>query len=234
MACVQSQHSTPEKVLFVGNSYTYFWNLPQQVSAMATERGIKMETRQSTAGGSNWGHHWRNERTLDTKGILEEWDCDAVVLQNHSLRTIEGPDSVMKYGKLFADLINHKDRQIYIYQTWSRATKPDMLDTISKVYNDLAEKIHATVVPVGKVWAKALQEKPDLALYYSDGSHPTNLGTYLTACTFYAVFTNRSTIGLPARLISQDIYGEKLYLNLLTDTDATFCQKIVDQVVFNK
>ena len=37
-----SQTESPQKVLFVGNSYTYFWNLPQNVALMAESQKINL------------------------------------------------------------------------------------------------------------------------------------------------------------------------------------------------
>jgi hypothetical protein len=39
---------------------------------------------------------------------------------------------------------------------------------------------------------------PSLALYGSDGFHPSSLGTYTAALTIVAVIYNRSPVGLPA------------------------------------
>jgi hypothetical protein len=59
-----AQSEGPQRILFVGNSYTYFWNLPQHVALMAQEGGVELHTQQSTAGGVNWGqHHPGRERT---------------------------------------------------------------------------------------------------------------------------------------------------------------------------
>jgi len=41
-----------QKVLFVGNSFTFYWNLPAMVESMAEEKGIKMDIFQSTAGSA--------------------------------------------------------------------------------------------------------------------------------------------------------------------------------------
>ena len=65
-----SQNDGPKKVLFVGNSYTYFWNLPQNVSLMATDQGINIETAQSTVGGTTWAQHWRGEKGLETRSRI--------------------------------------------------------------------------------------------------------------------------------------------------------------------
>jgi len=83
-----------KRILFVGNSYTYQWSLPQTVEDMARKKGQDLFIQHSTAGGVHWGHHWRSERGLTTRQMIKDGDYDIVILQNHSLRTIEAPDSI--------------------------------------------------------------------------------------------------------------------------------------------
>lgn len=226
-----AQDDVPEKVLFVGNSYTYFWNLPQQVHVLSESQDTGIMTAQSTSGGTNWGQHWRGERDIQSRDLIANGDFDAVVLQNHSMRSFDAPDSLMHYGKLFADLIKEQDAQVYVYMTWAREWNPLMQDTITEAYMNLAKEIDATVVPVGLAWQKARQLRPDLKLFAEDGSHPSNLGTYLTACVFYKVFTGAHLQGLPERLLTTDADGQKLYLNILSEENAIFLQQVAEEVV---
>lgn len=218
-------------VLFVGNSYTYFWNLPQVVEQMATERAITLSARQSTSGGTNLGQHYRGEKGLQSLALIKSGDFDIVVLQDHSRRALDAPDSLMYYGTLLGELAKEAGAQPYVYMTWARKWDPDMQADITKAYQALAKKINARLVPVGLAWEKALQINPYLPLYDEDQSHPSSLGTYLNACVFFAVLTDQSPVGLPNRLVTTDKDGEKLYLTIQSKADALFCQKIAAEVV---
>jgi len=228
--CLASQESD-QKILFVGNSYTYFWNLPQTVNLFAESEDINLETKQSTAGGANWAHHWRGDRGLKTKSIIAEGEFDIVVIQNHSMSTIDRADSLMHYGTLLNDLIRKSGAQTYLYMTWAREWNPYMMTTIKKEYTALAEKINARLVPVGLAWQRARELRPGFPLYFPDGSHQSALGTYLAACVFYGVITGRTPVGLPNRLISEDKHGEKIYLQIQTMEDALFCQKVAEEII---
>jgi hypothetical protein len=221
----------PFRVLFVGNSYTYFWNLPQNVAAMAESRDLALVTRQSTAGGVNLGQHWRSEKGLESRALIREGGFDAVVIQDHSLRAIAHPDSLLHYGEKFVALIREKGARPFVYITWARKNNPLTQETITGKYMELAERIHAGIVPVGPAWEAAKKANPDIQLFDEDGSHPNPLGTYLAACVFYGVLTQDSPIGLPNRLITVDRDGEKLYLNIQSEEKAAFCQQIADRVV---
>ena len=225
---------TPKKVLFAGNSYTYFWNLPQHVSVMAEEQDIKIETSQSTTGGCNLKHHWKSEKKLNTMQLIDESYYDAVVLQDQSMRAIEAKDSLIHYGKLLAEAIKSKGGKVYLYQTWAREATPETQDIITNAYAELAEIADAEVVPVGEVWKRARELRPNIKLFDPDGSHPSSFGTYLTACVFYSVFTKKSPVGLPHRLETKDKNGDKIYINMVSREGARFCQELAWEVVSEK
>lgn len=225
------QETETKRILFVGNSYTYFWNLPHTVDLMAESQDIDIVTQQSTAGGANWSEHWHGKKSLKSREKIKEGNYDIVVLQNHSMSTINRPDSLMHYGKMLNDLIRENGAQTYLYMTWAREWDPYMMEPIQEKYTELAEQINARIVPVGLAWQRARELRPGFPLYFPDGSHQSSLGTYLSACVFYGVITGKSPVGLPGRLISQDQYGEKLYIQIQTNEDALFCQKVAEEII---
>jgi len=66
-------------------------------------------------------------------------------------------------------------------------------------YTEIAQELKAPIAPVGAAWLTAKTEDPDLLLWQADGSHPTDPGTYLAACVFYAVIFHESPNGLSYR-----------------------------------
>lgn len=226
-----AQEVRPKSVLFIGNSYTYFWNLPQNVALMAEAAEVDLSTRQSTVGGINLGTHWRGERGLQSRQLIESGDFDAVVIQDLSTRPVDDPDSTLYYGQLFGELIRNSGAKPYVYLTWAREYNPLMQEQLTETYSKLAQSIDAVVVPVGPTWQLARSLRPDLPLYDPDGSHPSSLGTYLTACVFYTVLTGNSPVGLPNRLITRDKDGEKLYINITSPEDAKFLQQVAEKSV---
>lgn len=47
------------------------------------------------------------------------------------------------------------------------------------------------VSPVGAVWHYIRDNHPEIGLYTSDGSHPSQMGSYAAACTFYSVLLRK-------------------------------------------
>lgn len=226
-----AQEKEPIRVLFVGNSFTYFFNLPQVVSAMAESQGMEIITRQSTVGGSNLEEHWKELKGTRTRKLLDSLEWDYVVLNNHSTSTIDTPVEFMEYGKKFIELIRAKGAEPVIMQTWGYKSNPLMIRPIMKGYSQLTEETQTDFVPAGELFMEARKWRPDLELFQDD-KHPSSNGTYLLGLAFFKYFTSTSTSEIPMRLTTTDKDGEKLYLLFMSQEDADFLQQLVDDYSF--
>lgn len=87
-------------------------------------------------------------------------------------------------------------------------------------YHGIAQELNVGIVPVGSAWMAAVRAHPELTLWQNDGSHPTEEGTYLAACVFYATIFKENPIGL------------KYHANLSKDI-ATTLQILASKTVLN-
>ena len=71
-----------------------------------------------------------------------------------------------------------------------------MQDTLNAAYTAIANELSALLCPVGMAWKLALEENPDAPLWEDDEGHPSAAGSYLTACTFYALLFGATPEGL--------------------------------------
>ncbi len=219
------------KVLFVGNSYTYGYNLPHIVSVISEETSTKLITRKSVIGGASLDEHWKGGRELLTKSIIAEGEFDVVVLQDFSMSAINNPDSTLKYVKLFSEYIRSYGAEPYLFNTWAREKVPQFQAEIDKMYGKAAQVNDATRVPVGPAWELAMDLRPSVDMFTSDGSHPNELGTLLTASVFVRVITGELPRVLPSLYRIEDAYGETVRLMNHNPEDAEFCRRIANQVV---
>jgi hypothetical protein len=219
------------RVLFVGNSYTYFENLPHLVSIISNGAKTQLVTKKSTLGGAKLSEHWRGERGLKTKEIISRGKFEIVVLQEHSMGTLIEKDSVKKYVKLFCDLIRSRGAKPYIYQTWARENAPKNQGTISMTYQEIATSNNSEVVPVGNAWALAKELWPEIKLYDPDGSHPSKFGTFLAACVFTKAILHNLPSWIPNSFKIEDKHNESVMLMNVDTAYVTFCRKITEKVV---
>lgn len=219
------------KVLFVGNSYTYGYNLAHIVSIISEGTSTRLITRKSTIGGADLREHWNGSRGLETRMMIAEGDFDVVILQDFSMAAIQSPDSLLKYVRLFTDYINSFGAKTYLFNTWAREKVPQYQAEIDSLYELAAWENDAVLVPVGPAWQLALDLRPSVDLYASDGSHPNELGTMLSASVFVRTLCGELPAVLPTLYRIEDANGETVRLMNHNPEDAEFCRRIANQVL---
>jgi hypothetical protein len=219
------QATSPLRALFIGNSYTYFHDLPGTIAALANaareERPLDFQS--STIPGVTLQTHWDEGRA---RAAVREKKWDFVILQEQSQRPLKNPNLTEKAARKFDEEIDKNGAQTLLYLTWARKDAPETQTQLTSTLQDLSKKLKARIAPVGPAWGRALKERPDFELHGSDGSHPTPAGTYLAACVFYASIYRKSPVGNTHRTVRRTTDGTKFYAPAeLSQADALFLQK---------
>jgi len=187
------------RILWVGNSYTYFNDLPKMVQDLAASKHVKLATTRCLKGGERFAGHLKNEKLLH---LLSEGGWDYVVLQEQSSLPAQSTKEVLEEVYPYAhrlDSLIHKgspEAHVIFYQTWGhkygntnneKTNYPyddfylGMQHRIITTYLEMTYQNKAWCAPVGMAWLKIRQEHPEYVLYNADCSHPSPLGSYLAA-----------------------------------------------------
>ena len=75
-------------------------------------------------------------------------------------------------------------------------TYASMQSAIDDGYLAIAADQRVAIAPVGYAWDKLVTREASASLWQQDGSHPSEAGTYLAACVFYATIFRQSPKGL--------------------------------------
>jgi hypothetical protein len=203
-----------EKVLFVGNSFTYYNNSLHnhyRHFRNAENAGESYgDVRVMAISGSSLAQHASG---LQQSLATDDWDV--VVLQGYS----NGPitrghaESFRQSAREYAADIRADGGEPVFFMTWAYTGRPEMTQRLDDAYTSIGKELNAMVVPVGRAFASALQKRPDLPLVVGDLKHPTLAGTYLATCTFYAALHGKTPVG-------------GAYTAGLSDADARFLQQI--------
>lgn len=196
------------KILFVGNSFTYYNNglhdhyrkLLRAASADGRSRGLQ---RSLTISGGTLPEHDGGLRQM-----LSETSWHKIILQGYS----DGPIAAGKAepfrqaARSYAKIIRDIGAEPVFFMTWAYTDQPEMTVQLAEAYSAIGAELDAAVVPVGLAFARALSLRPELALVIDDNKHPTLAGTYLAACTFYAALSGRSpeSLSYTAGLATKD------------------------------
>lgn len=208
------------RVLFVGNSYTYYNNLPNVVSKISKSTKTYIYTEMSTVGGARLKYHFNQEHSLKTKDLIKNGNFDIVVLQEQSMGTITNKEEFLLFSKKLSDYIKLHNAKPYFFSTWSRKKTPETQSTITNAYKEATIQNKGVQVLVGEAWAKSTKIKPENNLYHKDGSHPNPLGTFLAAC----VFVKHITGELPTIVNNSKT-------KLLDLSNSQFCLQIANSIV---
>jgi hypothetical protein len=174
-------------VLYIGNSLTYFNEMPWMTEEVARSLGKPLRAIFAGASGRNLRQQWEDPKVLQT---MRDSHADFVVLQPQSSEILRDFDSVRRYARLLAAEARKNGAKPVVFMTW--AVEGMSQQEITRRYILLARELRAPIAPVGLAWENL--QKRGINLFW-DGTHPNVAGSYLAACVFYAVVTGESPAG---------------------------------------
>ncbi|ESU26266.1 hypothetical protein FLJC2902T_27460 [Flavobacterium limnosediminis JC2902] len=219
----------PQKnILFVGNSITYFNDMPILFRDIANNKGKNVVTQMHTIGGAGFVDHVTNNNLYD---LFRNTVWDAVVLQPGSgesagaswpvnttiVRGQKLLDSIKRYSpcaKVFLYEIPYGVPSSTTYGTY-QTVQTQIKDSITK----MADNLHLPFVPTGESARMHYTAQQDLLLHgsYND-IHPNLNGSYLIASTMFTAIFQEPVTGATA-------YGG------IPQARAEYFHGIADQVV---
>lgn len=215
------------RVLFIGNSYTYYNLYPMQLKEIAWNEGHYIDAVTYLHGGYTMKQHLANHVSLET---VEQGGYDYAFLQDQSLHalrigTIADQDVVGQMGKMRDKVLEHSPKaKCVIELTWGRkngndATKSkklrDLVEAHPEYFTDyitnqrymvektthMAQQLNMGISPVGLAWEIVRRERPEIELYTKDCYHPSDAGSYLSAAVGYlTIFKEPFKADTPVRL----------------------------------
>jgi len=228
----------PLDVLFIGNSYTHFYEMPRLLEAMAESAGCVLHAEYVAPGGAKLHQHVASGATLSAIGA-RKWD--AVVLQNYSqlpsqpLPVVREKTLPSVLGLVSAIFQNNPDTALYYYVTWGRrdgdkkscAATPEVCtfqghtEALYRGYSFYRDQTGGSLADVGGAWANVYRDKRKpfafKELYNPDGTHPSLKGSYLAASVFFGALFKASPEGLS-------------YPQGLSKTSAEYIQKVAGRL----
>lgn len=181
------------RVLFIGNSLTYFNELPWMLEQLAASRGIELQAAFEGRSGADLQQQWERGRAV---ARIREGRWDWVVLQDQSRASILKPDVLPEYGQRFDREIRKAGARTMLFLTWAHASRPAEQAAITRSHEHAASRFGATIAPVGMVWERL---RGRMQLFDGSEMHPNVAGTYLAACVFFTAIARQSPVGLPYR-----------------------------------
>lgn len=188
------------RILFIGNSYTYYNDMPSSYFArICKEAAYNVEVDTVVRGGWTLEQHAdpASETGAEVIARLSGEPYDFVVLQEQSLRPVIDTERFFSAVRVLVERIRRTGAIPILYCTWSRKegsqkldeyglTKESMTRALVDAYGTIASELDVAVSYVGLAFYDV---GDDVMLYSPDKSHPSPEGSYLAAlCLFYSIF----------------------------------------------
>ncbi|CAI8383637.1 MAG: Uncharacterised protein [Flavobacteriales bacterium] len=221
-----------QKVLFIGNSFTFYWNLPSQVEQMSIESGLNFDVNHISIPSAKLRDHWNNP---NLKLLLKNETFDHIIIQEHSTYPLSNPDDTKVYFDLIRSLIPPKT-QIHFFSTWMYPTI-EKFNTMNLEYpieesiKLIVSKTNTKIIPVGRAFKLFKARYPKFNLLMEDNKHPNPNGTYLASCVIYSHITGQSSLNLSKRYKGKDSKEVDIYYSIVEDEVLNYIQQISDEII---
>jgi hypothetical protein len=188
------------KILFIGNSYTFFNDMPTIFEGLAKENGEEATVFSVTKGGRKLyqnlteGDEWGEK----IKSLCREHDFDVLILQEQSYLPVVDKEKFIEGAAGVKALVGAK--RTVLYSTWGRKegcplldelkiSSDEMTEALATAYEECAKTLGAEISYVGRTFAKIRKTDETIELYSSDLSHPSYKGSVTAAlCLYKTVF----------------------------------------------
>lgn len=170
------------RVLFVGNSHTYFNDMPELFARMC--RSLRGERPEVTMlAYSNKSLAWHREEYFALRFALLHGRYDFCVLQQQAHPFPPEEESRTAVRRILA-LCRTGGVKPVLFMTWAQKAEPEMREPMCRFYRQFAAETGALLAPIGELFARVQDAHPEIDLYWQDGAHASPYGSYLSAAAF--------------------------------------------------
>ena len=230
------------KLLFIGNSYTFYHNYPMIFKQMAWREGHFADCNIFVSGGYTMKAHLANKYSLEQ---IDKGGYDFVMLQDQSIQcTVNGTADDYGCAKQVGLMVNRvrkssPNANIHLEITWGRrygnnnfgkyapllekypefyASYDAMQNRLIEIVSDEAKQSNIGTTPLGYAWQIVMHERPELNLYHTDNHHQSYAGSYLAAAVAYLT-------------VYKQPFAQNPYNGLLKASTAAYLRSVAERVV---
>ena len=211
------------KILMIGNSATYYNDVPGILSNLISENGIDAVVHSATKGGARLSNALSEETPQHEKlcSLLSENKYDVLFLQEHGIHGILDVDGFKASAAELCRIVGAE--RIILYVPCARKEGNDVLkkhgwtarkmtDLAYSAYVDVASFIGAEVSPATVCFMNIIEKNHYVELHCEDMGHPSVLGSCVIATTLY-----RTLFGEMPRE-SNAVGDAKQYFDIIDET----------------
>lgn len=223
------------RILFVGNSHTFYNNFSGMFVNIVEAMGKKSSVYELSQGY----YTLKRFTDLEDKGgalldkVLTKQKWDIVVLQENSNEVLSetAEEDMFPYARILDEKIKAQGGQTAFFMTWApkeglkdglkKKSREELQQTMASNYMEIAGELDSLVIPAGVGFMRCVELYPEIELWDADRRHPSPEGSYLAACTAYA-------------LLYQESPENCSYIGTLEKDEALKLQKVAADMIFKR
>jgi hypothetical protein len=177
--------------LFIGNSLTYFNDLPSLVKTIASCDNVIMNCRTLALPDYALEDHWNDGDALQA---IKTRKYSFVVMQQGPSSQQEGRELLLDYSSRFAKVCKQNNTMPCLFMVWPSKARSFDFDGVYKSYKLAADSVNGILCPAGEAWRNLWSVNPEFNLYGKDNFHPNYNGSLLAALVIYASIMKKDNI----------------------------------------
>ena len=182
------------KVLFLGNSHTFYNDMPQIFADICRERGKNVEVAMQAHPGVTYGWHYR--QLTELRFALMYGGFDYLVMQQAAHSPCPSKEETLTdAGKIIA-LARKCGVTPIQTMPWAEKRNPAHQAEMYDIFGTLSEQYGVKLTVAGNVFEDVFYHHPEIDMYWRDGEHASPYGSYVIAMAAYAAIFQESVQGL--------------------------------------
>ena len=165
-------------ILFVGNSLTYYNNLPKLVKKEGKRKGIRLKTKMIAYPNYALIDHLN---TNEVEEALETGAYDYLIVQQGPSSRDVSKKILFQAGEKLSKLCDKNQTKLCFFMVWPDLDYYQTFDASIKNYREVALLYDAILCPVGEVWKAHFEATNNFDYYGADDFHPSLKGSQAAA-----------------------------------------------------
>lgn len=165
------------RLLFIGNSHTYYNDMPVTVKKLAEEDQYDCQVTMIARGAWYLEQHVQEP---ETRFNILYGEYDYVVLQEYA-HPFGPEEKLFRAVEELDEWVIKSRAKTVLYMPWAAKEEPEAQQAMTDAYETLARELGVLLAPVGKEWWIYKKANPSVELYAADGRHASEYGSWFAS-----------------------------------------------------
>ena len=182
------------KVLFLGNSHTYYNDMPQIFAEMCRERGREVQVVMQAHPGVTYGWHLKQHTEL--RFALIHGGFDYIVMQQAAHAPWPPTEETRADAKTIITMARENGVRPIQAVPWAEKDCPEHQAEMYAIYHAVQKDNDVPLTVTGRVFEEVFHNYPEIPMYWNDGQHASPYGSYTAALATYAAIFGERVSGM--------------------------------------